>query len=339
MARRGGLLLLGSSCLLAMGGACATDARVRSVTAETRGRPASASACAGHRSALPQSLFYELEEGAFPGSGRPDVGVHVPPGFDATNRAGLVVYFHGWNGCVQAALGDRDVPCSEGGPARPPSHLASQLDEAGVNALLVAVELRADAATGESGQLAGAGGLRALLRELFETHLGAALGAPGPPCVLPVDAFQRVMLVAHSGGYQAAASALAMGDLPQVTDMVLLDALYGADEVFASWVRDAMDGLGPSRRFVDLYTCCGGTLERSRALAGRTGLAHGATGDSALFYDDGEGELDPSALQHPLVFKRVPGPHGALPGAYFAVLLAAAGFPKITHPQEGQVTR
>ena len=279
MARRGGLLLLGSWCLLAAGSVSATDARVENLRAETAGRSTSASACAGHRSALPQSLLYELEGGAFPGSGRPDVGVHVPPGFDATNRPGLVVYFHGWNGCVQAALGDREVPCREGGEARAPSHLASQLDEAGVNALLVAVELRADAATGETGQLAAAGGLRALLRELFEAHLGADLGAPGPPCVLPVDAFQHVMLVAHSGGYQAAASALAMGDLPQVTDMVLLDALYGADEVFASWAREAMDGLGRSRRFVDLYTCCGGTLERSRTLAGLIGPAPGATGE------------------------------------------------------------
>ena len=133
-------------------------------------------ACEGLRPPLPQSLLYELRAGAFPGSGRPDVAVHVPPGFDATRRPGVVVYFRGWNGCVQVALGDDDLPCSEDGEVRAASHLAAQLDAARVNALLVAVELRADQPTGEPGQMATLGGLRALLHELFAEHLSAALG-------------------------------------------------------------------------------------------------------------------------------------------------------------------
>jgi hypothetical protein len=293
------------------------------VTAARRETIATASACAMSHAQRPRLLFYELAAGAFPGSGRPDVGVHVPPGFDATRPAGLVVYFHGWNGCVQAALRDEDAPCSPGGDARPSSHLASQLDAARVNAVLVAVELRADMPTGETGQLAGPGGLRALLLELFDdAHLGAALGAPGEPCALPVDAFERIMLVAHSGGYQAAASALASGDLPGISDVVLLDALYGADEVFASWLRDAVDTAGPSRRFVDIYTCCGGTVERSRA------LAHLAALDSRLEDDDGDSELDPAALSHAFVFKRVPRAHGTLPQAYLGAVFEA-GLPRV----------
>jgi hypothetical protein len=313
-----------------MGGATAIDAGV-----------GDGSACAGHRSPLsplsprPQSLFYELEAGAFPGSGRPDVGVHVPPGFDATRRAGLVVYFHGWNGCVQAALGDRDVPCSEGGEPRASSHLASQLDAAGVNAILVAVELQADRPTGEIGPLAGPGGLRALLREVLDGHLGPDLGAPGDPCVLPLEAFDRVLLVAHSGGYQAAASGLSMGDLPRVTDIVLLDALYGADDVFTSWTLDTANGLDPSRRLVDLYTCCGGTLERSRTLAVLAARAGGKSGDSPAFDDDGDAELDPADLRHALVFKRVPRPHGTLPEAYFQAILSTSGLPRRPSPPAG----
>jgi hypothetical protein len=263
--------------------------------------------------------------------------VHVPPGFDATRRAALIVYFHGWNGCVQAALGDGEAPCSDGGEARSPSHLASQLDDAGVNAVLVAVELQADRPTGEIGQLAAPGGLRALLRELLDRHLGADLGVPGPPCVLPVDAFDRIMLVAHSGGYQAAASALALGDLPRVTDIVLLDALYGADDVFSSWTRDATrdaerdtsNGLDPSRRLVDLYTCCGGTLERSRTLAVMADRTRREVGESPVFDDDSDADLDAADLRHPLVFKRVEGPHGTLPQTYFRAILEGAGFPRI----------
>jgi hypothetical protein len=243
--------------------------------------------------------------------------VHVPPGFDATRRPGVVVYFHGWNGCAEVALGDDDAPCSDGGDPRVASHLAAQLDATRANALLVAVELRADMPTGEPGQLATLGGLRALLRELFDEHLAADLGRP---CSLEVDALERVVVVAHSGGYQAAAAVLAMGDVPSITEVVLLDALYGADEVFARWVGDA--GFDASRRLVDLYTCCGGTLERSRAFAA---LAHDAS-PLVVFDDDGDSELNGAALKRPFVFKRVPRPHGELPQAYFAAVVDAAGF-------------
>jgi len=228
-----------------------------------------------------------------------------------------VVYFHGWNGCVQAAVGDDDVPCSDGGDVRAASHLAAQLDAARVNALLVAVELRADLPTGEPGHLATLGGLRSLLRELFDEHLVAALG---DPCALEVDGLDRVVVVAHSGGYQAAAAVLARGDVPAITEVVLLDALYGADEVFAGWVRDAR--LDAPRRFVDLYTCCAGTLERSRALAA---LAHEA-GPLVLDDDSAESEVTGAGLQRDFVFQRVPQPHAELPEAYLRPVLEAAGF-------------
>jgi hypothetical protein len=226
---------------------------------------------------------------------------------------------------VQAALSDTAVPCSEGGEARPASHLASQLDDARVNALLVAVELRADLPTGETGQLATVGGLRALLREVLEVHVGPELE---PAATLPVDAFEPVVLVGHSGGYQAVATALALGELPHVTEVVLLDGLYGADPVFDAWVGDAVEHLDATQRFVDLYTCCGGTLERSRALAGRARALSGPSSQE-IFDDDGDFELDRSTLTRPVVFKRVPRAHGALPEAYLRPVLEAADLPRL----------
>ena len=303
-----GALLLGMACSFLLGGDVGSASPVPT---------APATACEGLRPPMTQSLLYELRAGAFPGSGRPDVAVHVPPGFDATRRPGVVVYFHGWNGCVQVALGDDDVPCSEGGDVRAASHLAAQLDAARVNAVLVAVELRADLPTGEPGQLATLGGLRALLHELFAEHLAAALGEG---CALEVDALDRVVVVAHSGGYQAAAAVLAMGDVPSITEVVLLDALYGADEVFARWLGDA--GFDAPRRFVDLYTCCGGTLEHSRTLAA---LAHDA-GRPILDDDSATAEPTAATLERPLVFERVLRAHGELPEAYFRPVIEAAGF-------------
>jgi hypothetical protein len=279
------------------------------------------SACEGNRSGPPPVLSYELRGGAFPGSGHPDAAVHVPRGFDASRRPGLVLYLHGWNGCAGAALADDDVPCSDGGDPRRASQLAAQLDAARVNAVLVAVELRVDLPTGEPGQLAMPGDVRALLRELFSERLPDAIGCP-----IEVDALDPVVVIAHSGGYQAAASILEFGELPSVRQVVLLDALYGADDAFSTWLWDRKE----SARFVDLYTPGGGTLARSRDLAART-RADAELRDR-VYDDDTEAELDPAALARPLVFKRVPVAHGELPRAYVRAILEAAGFAPLAPP-------
>jgi hypothetical protein len=284
------------------------------------------SVCAGDRPPLPEALFYELRAGAFPGSGRPDVAVHVPPGFDASRRPGALIYFHGWNGCVTTALGDDDAPCSDGGDVRPAAGLAAQLDDARANALLVAVELRADMATGEPGQMAMPSGLRDLLGELFREHLAEPLG-----CTLEVDGLDRVVLVTHSGGYQAAAGVLQYGDVPQITEVDLLDSLYGAQEVFSEWMQDEMARFDPrvdaSLRFVDLYTLGGGTFDRSRVMAS---FAKGAASDAGLpdlvYDDDGDDDLGEDALAHAIVFKRVPREHPDLPRVYLRPLIESAGF-------------
>lgn len=306
-------------------------------------RPAAASAtmtaCEGHRAPLPSALFYELRAAAFPGSGRPDVAVHVPPGFDATRRPGVVVYFHGWENCVAAVLADRETPCSEGGVPRAGSRLAAQMDEAHVNALLVAVELRADAATGDPGQLAVPENARAMLRELFAEHLVEPLG-----CTLELEDLDRIVLVAHSGGYQATANTLAHGGLPRVTQVVLLDALYGADEVFSSWLLDPDPVPAGPRRFVDLYTCCGLPYERSHALARVVRAASDDGGSSApgtagVVVDDEPHEPEAlaeaslaRALTQPVVFALVSTPHEAIPRTYFRTTLDDAGLAPLPEP-------
>jgi len=292
---------------------------------------ATRTACEGARPALPDALFFELRSGAFPEDGHPDVAVHVPPGFDATRRPGLILYLHGWLGCVAAALSSDDGACGDAGTAG--ADLAAQVDAAGVNALLVAIETRFVLATGEPGQLAMPAGGRDLLRELFSERLAEPLG-----CTLAVDALDRVSIIAHSGGYQAAAGLLEFGDLPNVAEIDLLDALYGASDVFAQWIDTrsahfdprAREGPGGAR-FVDLYTCCGGTADASRELARRThdALSRAAMPD-AVFDDDGDGELLPAVLAHPIVFRRVPRAHSALPGAYVRALVEATGFARLT---------
>jgi hypothetical protein len=316
---------------LALGAVLVDSAPVRrdAIPAGSSAGMAARTACEGQRPALPPALFFELRSGAFPGSGHPDVAVHVPPGFDATRRPGLVLYLHGWHGCAAAALSSAEDACGDAGAG---VDLASQVDAAGINALLVALETRFALPTGEPGQLAMPGLGRDLLRELFSEHLADPLG-----CDIPVDAIDRVAIIAHSGGYQAAAGLLALGDLPHVAEVVLLDALYGADNVFAGWIQDRSRRLDPRAddavRFVDLYTCCGGTADASRNLARRTrDVLSRAAMAHAMFDDDSDDELLASMLQHPVVFKRVPLPHSALPGAYVRAVVESAGFARIPAP-------
>ena len=280
----------------------------------------------GDGSGLPRALEFELRAGAFPESGHPDAAVHVPPGFDGTRRPGVVLYFHGWNGCVATVLGDDDTPCTEGGEVRRASSLAAQVDDARVNALLVAVELRVDQATGDPGQLAFPGDARELLRELFEEHLARPLGY-----TIDVDTLDRVVMISHSGGYQAIASTLRYGGLATIAEVDLLDSLYGADDVFADWVRDAATDFDAPKRFVNLYTSLGGTFDRSRNLAD---VARGAAGAylRRVSDDDGDTDLSSEALARPVVFKRVPREHSELPRAYIRPLLNAAGFARIDRP-------
>jgi hypothetical protein len=234
-----------------------------------------------------------------------------------------VVYFHGWSGCAAAALSSDARPCAEGQEPMAGGGLAAKIDEAGANAIVVAVETRAGMATGEPGMLGMPGGLRALLRELFAEHLTEPLG-----CTLEVDGLDRVVLAAHSGGYQALAGALALGDVPRVTEVDLLDALYGGDDLFLAWLRSEAPrfelGVRGALRFVDLYSCCGGTAERSEALARRAGLWLKGAGleGPATATADGAGPL----LAQGVVFARVPRAHSEIPGAYLGELVRAAGF-------------
>jgi hypothetical protein len=286
--------------------------------------------CEGRRPALPHALFFELRSGAFPGSGHADVAVHVPPGFDATRLPGLVLYLHGWQGCAAASLSSDEGACEDAGPAG--VDLAAAVDAAGVNALFIAIETRFQLPTGEPGNLAMPGAGRDLLRELLGEHLGDALG-----CDVPLEAIDRIAVIAHSGGYQAEAGLLALGDLPNVTDVILLDALYGADDLFARWIENRARRFDPRAadavRFVDLYTCCGGTADASRRLARRTREAlERAQMRGAMLDDDSDDALDTAMLKRPIVFKRVPLPHAAVPGAEMRALVESAGFARIRAP-------
>ena len=274
-------------------------------------------------------LTYQLAAAAFPDASTPSVAVHIPPGFDPSQRPSVIVFFHGWDNCVTNVIGNVDTACVDGGTPRIAMHLADQIDAARVNAILVAVELEVDMSTGDPGQLAVQGDFRALLHELFTEHLDAVLGCP-----LDVTSLDRVVLSSHSGGYWATASVLTMGDVPSIREVDLLDSLYGEIPSFYAWAQTGITRFNSASvdelRWRDIYTATGGTDVNSQAMATdmQGWLDDAGRGPSEL--DDRTTDtLEAGAYLHPVVFKLTDLTHDEVPQFYVEQLARESGFAAI----------
>jgi hypothetical protein len=163
----------------------------------------------------------------------PRVLLHIPKGFDVNKPSVMVVFFHG-----HGATLTRDVLTRQQVPA--------QISEAGANAVLVAPQLAFDARDSSPGKLWEPGAFARFIREAGEqlTRLY------GDPRVGRTFANMPIIVVAYSGGYLTAASSLSRGGLKnRVRGVVLLDALYGELDKFASWINTNRSGF-----FVSAYT-------------------------------------------------------------------------------------
>jgi pimeloyl-ACP methyl ester carboxylesterase len=146
--------------------------------------------------------------------------LHIPKGFDLRRPALMVVFLHGHGATLQRDVIDRQ-------------RVPEQVSEAGVNSVLVAPQLASDAADSSAGKLWEAGGFRRYLQEasdeLVKLH--------GDPRSKQVFDTMPIVIVAYSGGYMTAASCIRHGGAGErVRGVVLLDALYGDVDTFASWI-------------------------------------------------------------------------------------------------------
>ncbi len=112
-----------------------------------------------------KAMLMDLATGAFNLPGRPNVGTYVPRGLRTWEPLDVLVYFRGWNGCIQNVIGAEDRPCRAGGATRRATRLASQVDSAKKSVFLLVPELRVDVEDGATGRLGENGGLRALLSD------------------------------------------------------------------------------------------------------------------------------------------------------------------------------
>jgi hypothetical protein len=146
--------------------------------------------------------------------------LHIPRNFDLSRPALLVVFFHGHGAALQRDVIERQ-------------RVPEQVSEAGVNAVLAAPQLAYEAADSSAGKLWEPGGFQRFLKEA-SVELAKLHGDPRSKAV-----FDRlpIVIVAYSGGYATAASCIRQGRAGgRVRGVVLLDALYGEIDTFASWI-------------------------------------------------------------------------------------------------------
>src|SRR5262245_2870264 len=144
----------------------------------------------------------------------------IPRGFDIRRPAVIVVYFHG-----NLATLTRDV--------RNRQQVPRQVEQSGLNAVLVAPQFAIDALDSSSGRFWEPGVFAKFLDEAAD-RLARLHGDPRARSV-----FERapVVIVGYSGGYNPAAFTLAFGGANQrVQGIILLDGLFAEYDKFADWL-------------------------------------------------------------------------------------------------------
>jgi hypothetical protein len=159
--------------------------------------------------------------------------MHVPERFDINKPGVIVVFFHGNGATLERDVRDRQL-------------VPQQVSDSGANAVLLAPQLAVDAADSSAGKFWQPGGLKRFINEASD-HLA---GLYGDPKAAKTFANMPVIIVGYSGGFLPTAWSLEVGGLGnRVRGVVLLDAVYGELDKFASWISNNRSGF-----FVSAYT-------------------------------------------------------------------------------------
>jgi hypothetical protein len=159
--------------------------------------------------------------------------VHVPEHFDVRKPGVIVVFFHGNGATLERDVRDRQL-------------VPKQISDSGANAVLLAPQMAVDAADSSAGKFWQPGGLKRFMAESTE-HLARLYGDPNSAGAF---ANMPIVIVGYSGGFLPTAWSLEVGGISdRVRGVVLLDAVYGELDKFASWIESHRAGF-----FVSSYT-------------------------------------------------------------------------------------
>ncbi|MCP4615935.1 MAG: alpha/beta hydrolase [Bradyrhizobium sp.] len=159
--------------------------------------------------------------------------VHVPEHFDAKRPGVIVVFFHGNGATLERDVRDRQL-------------VPQQISDSGVNAVLLAPQLAVDAADSSAGKFWQPNGFKRFMEE-SAAHLARLYGDPNSAKAF---ANMPIVIVGYSGGFLPTAWSLEVGGITKrVAGVILLDAIYGELDKFASWIENNRTGF-----FVSSYT-------------------------------------------------------------------------------------
>src|SRR5690348_8630906 len=159
--------------------------------------------------------------------------VHIPENFDAQKPGVIVVFFHGNGATLERDVRDRQL-------------VPQQISDSGVNAVLLAPQMAVDAADSSAGKFWQPGGFKRFVEE-SAGNLAKLYGDPSS-----AKAFEKmpIVIVGYSGGFLPTAWSLEVGGISdRVRGVILLDAVYGELDKFASWIEGHRKGF-----FVSSYT-------------------------------------------------------------------------------------
>jgi len=159
--------------------------------------------------------------------------VHVPEHFDANKPGVIVVFFHGNGATLERDVRDRQL-------------VPQQISASGVNAVLLAPQMAVDAADSSAGKFWQPNGFKRFMDE-SAGHLAKLYGDPNSAKAF---ANMPIVIVGYSGGFLPTAWSLEVGGITKrVAGVILLDAIYGELDKFASWIENNRTGF-----FVSSYT-------------------------------------------------------------------------------------
>jgi len=201
--------------------------------------------------------------------------IHVPGNFDVRKAGVIVVFFHGNGATLERDVRDRQL-------------LPQQITDSGVNAVLLAPQLAVDAADSSAGKFWQPDGFKRFMAESTEQLAKLT----GDAASAKAFAKMPIVIVGYSGGFLPTAFSLDVGGISsRVRGVVLLDAVYGELDKFASWIASNRSGF-----FVSSYTRATARHDqelmrmlRDKGIAIAEGMDQPLHPGSVVFVETGEG--------------------------------------------------
>ena len=165
--------------------------------------------------------------------------VYVPTGFSKNKPFELVVWFHGWNNNIDTAAKE--------------FKLIDQFEATGRNAILIFPEGPKNAPDSYGGKMENSG-----VFEYFVQELLVQLAQRNIISVKQSKHLNKypITLAGHSGAYRVISKII---QYYPVKELLLFDALYGANESYLAWLAASK-----KHRLVAIYTKDGGTLKNTQ---------------------------------------------------------------------------